>query len=126
MLPDTKFIVAVAVVGCFFGVVLETWLVLAIGVAVVTSVYAVRKLCLPWVSTMSSDSRRRGQLIIWGAVALLGLVLVGCAFWLSFRAGGGGLVIVISLPGGIAGLLMVDQGVRNVRRLTRKRPNDVG
>ena len=117
MMPDTMFVAAVAVVGCFFGLVLETWWVLVVGVLVVTTVYAGRKMVLPLMSRMSPQARKRGQLTAWGAVTLIGLVLVGCAFVFYARAGGSYMAIPQII--GIAGIWTTSQGIANVRRLAK-------
>ena len=117
-MPDTMFVVAVGVVGCFFGLVLETWWVLVVGVFVITSVYVCRKLFWHILSKMRPDSIKRGVLIAWIAVALLGLYLVGWAVWFYARAGGSYLAIPEIV--GIIGIWIAFQGAANVRRLTKK------
>ena len=119
-MPDTMFVVAVAVVGCFFGLVLETWWVLVVGVFVMTSAYVCRKLLWHILSKMRPDSIKRGMLIAWMAGVLLGLFLVGWAVWFYCRAGGSYLAIPEIV--GIVGIWIAFQGTANLRRLTRKTP----
>jgi hypothetical protein len=119
MMPDTMFVVAVAVVGCFFGFVLETWWVLAVGVFVMTSVYVGRKLFWHIRSTMRPDTIKRGILIVWIAVALLGSCLVGWAYWF-YRHGGSYLAVPEIV--GFVGVYVAYQGMANVRQITRKTP----
>ena len=122
MMPDGMFVVAVAVVGCFFGLVLETWWVLVVGFLVMASVYVTRKLLWHFPSKMRPDSIKRGKLIAWIAVALLGLYLVGWAVWFYTRAGGSYLAIPEIV--GIVGIWIAIQGIANVRRLNKKTPPD--
>ncbi len=117
---DTMFLVAIAIVGCFLGLVFETWWVLVVGVFVITIVHVCRKLFWPFLSTMRPDSIKRGMLIAWIAVALLGLCLVSCAVWFYVRAGRSYFAIPEIV--GIVGIWIASQGTVNVRRLTKKTP----
>ena len=54
----------------------------------------------------------------WIAVALFGLILVGCALWFQFRAGS---YLAIPEIVGTVGIYFVFQGIANVRRITRKK-----
>ncbi len=122
MTLDGMFVVAVAVVGCFFGLVLETWWILVVGVSVMAGVYVTRKQPWHFLSKMRPDSIKRGMLIAWIAVALLGLFLVGWAVRFYTRAGGSYLAIPEIV--GIIGIWMAIQGIAKVRRLNKKTPPD--
>ena len=116
--PDLVFVLAVVVVGLFFGTVIETWWVMAVGVLVMIVAFMCRKRFLAVMAKMPPDFVKMGLLIAWIAVGLVGLALIGWAFRFYYRAGGSYLAIPEIV--GFVGLYVAFQGVSNVREITRK------